>query len=53
MFGSCFIQSFTQQILSIYHFPDTVLGIGDTAVDKAEKNLYAHGVYILEKGGEP
>ena len=37
VFGSCFIHSFTQQILSIYRFPDTVLGTGDTAVDKAEK----------------
>ena len=52
MFEFWFIISFAQQILSIHYLPDTVLGTGNIAVDKAEKNLYPRGVYILEKGGE-
>ena len=34
-------------VLSAYHVPGTLIGPGNTAMNKSDKNPYPHGVYVL------
>lgn len=39
--------SFNKYLLSMFYMPNTVLGMGDTAMNKTDRDPWLHGVYIL------
>lgn len=50
MFPITFTHSFYKHVFSVYYVPGTVLGAGDTAKNKTDKNHCPNGVDILMGG---